>query len=73
MDELGEGLQIHIGEFFLDKILHGFHIVVGHPLDILDPLRIVRGKLPVDVFQRFEPMPWECFNWGSGSSQSAMK
>ncbi len=56
MDELlglgGETVQRV--NLLLDEVLHSFHVVVGHLLNILDTLGISLCEVAVDVTQRFK-------------------
>jgi hypothetical protein len=36
---------------FLDEVLHSFHVVVGHLLNVLHALGILLGKVTIDVAQ----------------------
>ena len=42
---------VNLSELLLDEILHGFHIVVGHLLNILHPLGILLRELTIDIAQ----------------------
>ena len=50
MDELLIYAQHRI-KLFLDEVLHGLHVVVGHLFNILHPLSIGRREVNVDVAQ----------------------
>ena len=52
MDEFTDCLQLDItGDLLLEEILHRLDVVVGGPLDVLDPLGIFFGEIRDDTFQ----------------------
>ena len=74
MDELLAGRKSQGIEFFLQKILDRFHVMVGRLFDLLDLSRIIGGELPVDHPELLQlPRASTFFNWGSGISHRAMK
>ena len=54
MDELLERLQPQFIELFLQPVFHRLDVVVGDLFDLLDPLGILRRKIPVEVPQRLD-------------------
>ena len=55
MDELLIGIKTtDLIELLLDVVLHGFHVVIGHLLNLLHALGVGRGKLSIDTAQTLE-------------------
>ena len=50
----------HHIKFLLDEILHSFHVVIRHLLDVLHPLGISRRKLTIDVTKLIEQSMINC-------------
>ena len=71
VDELLERLHPQFIELFLQPVFHRLDVVVGDFFDLLDPLGILRRKIPIEVPQRFDFL--SAASGGSGSRQSAMK
>ena len=44
----------YLVELFLDKILHGLHVVVGHLLYVFHALRILQGEILINSTQTWE-------------------
>ena len=68
VDELAEPLQAHLLQLLLDEVFHGFYVVVGHLFNVLYPLGLVRGHVPVNGAQVFETGAVEVFQLGQGNA-----
>ena len=63
----------HSIKTFLDEILYGLHVVIGHSLNILDALRIGWRKLAVDVTHGFKTVMVEILKLGKGQFAKSNK
>ena len=76
---LGKGLRparslclgVEPVEHLLDEVLHRLHVVVGHALYVLHPLRVGRREVAIDVAQKLKVGVVELFQLGQGQLTQA--